>query len=455
MCGSSASLDDVFFVGNDIILASCRSSALGAISLLGFQVPLAEPLPIAVNIASYSCSNITTCRILVLKMIGDDVIYITVERDVEIAVSAAHFVPPTAATIPRRIVTLPWSDSASNFDANGYPGTSNSNNFSSSFAYFATSDFLVLTDGTQFAQIPIETMHVQDTPMTITQTSDKFLRGVFRHSYWSRGREFVHSYFTDGFCWDDSHCPSNANCVRPDCVIRQTNCTLPPPASNAVCTVAGWVISGDVILGPSAPTALGTPTAPVNGSGTVVVVVTAPTTVVGNLVITGNVSSTPVIIQLKPAAFLNVTGCVTLSGNLSIEVSSTTPSGTEISALSFQGGYCGNQTTRFDGVTVVRTGAPECEQATATPEYRPTSLAIVMSFSTAACVATTNPDGSPSFGSNYIIADGFQIWMIGPIIGGVVLIVGATILLVFLLRKKIIPAYRATMQMRKLRNQHL
>lgn len=267
--------------------------------------------------------------------------------------------------------------------------------------------------------------------------NDNRLRATWQVSQLTRGAVYSTFYYSDPICWDNSHCPTGEACIRPTCVPTANGCPAPPPVSGAICTASGWAVNGNLYIGGTgAPAAAGAPVASPGSSQTVVV--TGTTIISGNLVIQGS-NSTPIIVQIQPNSSLDISGCLSVSGStLRIVVDSSAPSGVNLTALTFAG-YCDNN-TRFDGVSVERQGAPSCEQGTATPVYRPTSIDVLLQFSQSQC----SPSPGDATGTS-----AFQLWYLGPIAGGVIAIVAIIFVAVFLCRRRVVPSLRMQAETRR------
>jgi hypothetical protein len=273
--------------------------------------------------------------------------------------------------------------------------------------------------------VPFERNFSYDV-VRVIKSADNYLRLAWYYSV-SYPSYYSLMYYTDGFCWDDTNCPdATYACLRPTCVLKGSSCPPPAPFVGAICTANGWQSNGNVELGGSSAPSSGAPQG-------------APTSISvgGTTIVNGNLGIKNVAVEIKPNASIIISGCLALSpgSTLIIEILSGDTTSVEVSPLIFKGGYCQNSTVIFESVTAKRQGAPDCEKATAQPEYRETSLSVLVSFSNSDCQTA-------------VATGGFQLWYLGPIIGGVALII---IVLLFIFRKRIIPSYRLEAQTRKLR----
>jgi hypothetical protein len=302
-----------------------------------------------------------------------------------------------------------------------------------SIAYFYNDNKIYVSDGVDFLVLGATASESYSQPRISVDSDRKF------RFYWNPRRRaandlFYRLLFTDPFCWDDSSCPPSFTCLRPQCLPVAQNCPQPPPTSTAVCSSTGWIQNGNLVIGGAGQTNTGNSTAP---AGSQVIIISSPVTISGNLVIQGS-NSTPLTIQLVSAnATISASGCLSVAGaSLLVSVGSGTSSGTNITAITFDGGYCNSNVSRFDTIVVQRDGAPTCEEAVVTPYYQTKSLDIVVQFRQDSC---SGGDTNPAVAA----ADaGFQLWIIGPIAGGIVALVIIILVIIFLLRRRIVPVHK-------------
>jgi hypothetical protein len=117
-------------------------------------------------------------------------------------------------------------------------------------------------------------------------------------------------------------------------------------------------------------------------------------------------------------------------GSLILNVTSEA-SNLNVTVITFEDGYCEGNKTRFESVRVDVEGAPPCEQTAATAEYYEKSIAVIYTVDRSGCSANATPDGL-----------GTPLWIIGPIVGGIIALLAIILIIVFLLRKRVIPSYR-------------
>jgi hypothetical protein len=199
---------------------------------------------------------------------------------------------------------------------------------------------------------------------------------------------------------------------------------LPPQPPNSVCFDGVWIVNASIVVTDRSP-----------------ITISNPIRVIGNFTISGNNATVAISITSSATTAVTIDGCVTFSGTLNVSIDSTVslpPGAVSIPIASFQG-YCGGQPTQFTSVST-NTG---CRKVTSTEAtYTDRSLVLLLNgVDDSGCRA-------PAEGANSGLST--------PIIGGIaaaaaVVVVGLIIGLVFLFRRKLIPSYRTSASLRKMR----
>jgi hypothetical protein len=248
---------------------------------------------------------------------------------------------------------------------------------------------------------------------------------------WNPRRRVLSDAFTrivhsNPFCWVDIHCPEKQACLRPQCVNRASNCVPPAPTPLSFCTTTGWAQNGNLLIDGSWQAGSNS-SAPSSAPIRTIVVISSPLQVTGNINIEGNVT-----LRLgSTSATITATGCFIVSGGSLILNVTSEASNLNVTVITFEDGYCEGNKTRFESVRVDVEGAPPCEQTAATAEYYEKSIAVIYTVDRSGCSANATPDGL-----------GTPLWIIGPIVGGIIALLAIILIIVFLLRKRVIPSYR-------------
>lgn len=199
---------------------------------------------------------------------------------------------------------------------------------------------------------------------------------------------------------------------------QATSCPLPPPTALAICVGSTWYIA-----------------ATVQPNGTFIV--PGATVINGSLILTNSTT-----IQIRGAGVVQTTGCVTFGGALEAVVDvPQTSQNVSVTLISFPAGYCGNQTSQFTNVTITSTRLQPCERGSGELVYGPRSLIVLFS------VVKTESCSVPLEGS--ALVDGLGIGAIAGITAGAVALVLLAIFGVWMLRRRVIPAYSSNRRMRK------
>lgn len=220
----------------------------------------------------------------------------------------------------------------------------------------------------------------------------------------------------DDICFDDSNCPGGGRCQDGLCVagISTATCDGLPPFQGAECLFGAWIVrpSGELT--------------PQNSSQAV----NSTTVIVGDFV-------QPVTLKFAPGGTISVTGCVVFEGsNISITLPSGQHSG-EAVLFTFENGFCRDTPSPFSNISATIDGLTECEALSISAQYERRSMAIAFQIVDAPCA-------SPGAGSPAALASagGFQIWMLGPIVGSLfaLILIIAAVLVIF--RRRIVPSLR-------------
>lgn len=103
-------------------------------------------------------------------------------------------------------------------------------------------------------------------------------------------------------------------------------CKGSPPTPNAICVDGVWISNGDVLVGGSSPTSPASPTSPSTPHSRPTLTIPGPTVINGSLTI----GPDALVIVVLPSNFsatdplLNVTGCVSIEGELQISIDKQT-----------------------------------------------------------------------------------------------------------------------------------
>jgi hypothetical protein len=203
-------------------------------------------------------------------------------------------------------------------------------------------------------------------------------------------------------------------------------CAGRQPALDAACTSSGnWFIPG------SLDTSLGDP-----------VIIGGNTTVLGNLTIPVGTGLT-----IKAGSTITVQGCVSISGDLTIDVSQNKPpvNGTIIDVLFFNSTCNSTDVPEFRRVSVVGTTAADCFVLDAQDQLSSKGLSVVFTvYSVQDC-----GKGAPSIDG----VSSSTAAIIGGVVGAVAFIgVVVTIVLLYRYREKLIPSFRLRRGLTKLKN---
>jgi hypothetical protein len=206
----------------------------------------------------------------------------------------------------------------------------------------------------------------------------------------------------------------------------QIDCVGSPPVSSAVCLNGVWVINQTITFNATAP-----------------LVIPGPTLISGSLVL-GN-SSTLIITS---GGSLTVVGCITLGGSLEATVSIPPQlSGpANVILINYPGGFCGGAPTRFSNTSITSNRALQpCEKEQAELVYGPTSLSVTLSV--VKVEGCDSNDGTASLSAGAVAG----------IVVGVLAAVAVTIGAIWILRFKVIPAYKVDSKMKDMHgaNQNL
>jgi hypothetical protein len=157
---------------------------------------------------------------------------------------------------------------------------------------------------------------------------------------------------------------------------------------------------------------------------------------------------------------LNISGCATFAGELILKLPQDYVVGAEFLVASFADGYCGPFPSSFSNVTAVVVGAsiPDCRsKVTTSASYRETSLSVLLGDTNDECEAgegNLSPLFSPGGGSTTaaIQQAGVSVAVIAGATAGVFsVVVGVILIVLFGLRRRIVPSLRIGTKFRAIR----
>lgn len=253
-------------------------------------------------------------------------------------------------------------------------------------------------------------------------------------------------------CDVDAHCGPGFQCAR-----RGLECVALPPSPAAPPTTAP-----PIALPTAAPTVVpyceGPPPSLLgSGNGTWQcvagvwtlfenVTLTGPIVIGFPVRINGSLVLTPTsTIVISNGGQINVDGCAQLGGTLVVNSSVSYLDSVEIPVLTFSGGSCNGNATLFTNVSITSTRPLHaCERESSAVSYRsPTSVAVILTVTKdPGCAASTgDPPGSGGLSTGAIIG----------IVLGVVAFTVLIIVLVWIFRGKLIPAFKAEDGLKKIK----
>lgn len=285
-----------------------------------------------------------------------------------------------------------------------------------------------MSDGVVSAAVNIDFQVGASVPI-LMQFPDSQLRAIWEHTVEIDSVDYSTTYISDPICWDHTHCPAGYGCNRPFCEAVSNNCQGAPPFPDAVCFGGRWVLAGDLSFAGN------------TGNGSVSLNVTSNATIIGSLIVYDPslpaANNTNVTINMSSNSSILVQGCVSLQGSsLAVTLDPTVQSGTNITFIKFDAGVCQGGTSEVDTVTAIRPGAPECESTIATPAYEQTALVVLLTFDNTRCGVSGGIQ--------------FELWWLGPIVGGAVFIIALIIIIIWCCRRRTIPIYAATQRMKRI-----
>lgn len=212
--------------------------------------------------------------------------------------------------------------------------------------------------------------------------------------------------------------------TRLPCKLLPWNCSGTQPRANAPCVSPGvWFLSGSVVITPTAP-----------------ITITGNTTVQGNLTVPLGTT-----ITVRVGSVVTVDGCVTISGNLVVDASGRTISnGSQIDLINFNSSC--NGTTDFTSVTVSGATLAKCQSVSANDVLSTKGLSLVFQVT-----ETPNCDGTPGTTVPGGESNNQTAIIAGSIAGAVLFLFIVGFILLYVFRARIIPSYRMTSRMRKIR----
>lgn len=162
----------------------------------------------------------------------------------------------------------------------------------------------------------------------------------------------------------------------------------------------------------------------------------------GNLEVPGGTTITVAI-----GVVLSVEGYVEINdGNLVLDASSrpTIVHGSEVEVIKFNNGsVCSGSVSGFANVTVVGATNDRCKRVQASNSVTPQALSVVFEV-----VDVANCDGSPP-SSSALDSNTMTAIIAGSVVGAVVLVAIIAIAVIFIFRRKIVPAHSEEMRHRK------
>lgn len=171
--------------------------------------------------------------------------------------------------------------------------------------------------------------------------------------------------------------------------------------------------------------------------------ITGDTTVQGNLDVPSGTTITVAI-----GVVLSVQGCAAISdGNLVVDASAqpTIVNGSIVEVIKFNGNStCGGMVSGFANVTVIgATTSDPCKRVQGSNSVTSRTLSVIFEV-----VSVPNCDGAPSSaGTDSNITTTAII--AGSVVGAVVLVAIIAIVVIFVFRRKIVPAHSEEMRQRK------
>lgn len=218
----------------------------------------------------------------------------------------------------------------------------------------------------------------------------------------------------------DSRCPSGFVCQNMTCEaldaspaivsapIAIVSCPLPPPAANAVCINGTYVIVGNFSVA----------TGSVN--------VSVP------LVVNGSLQLGPgATLVFQTGGTITVSDCIQLGGELVVTLPTPTQSvSSSVGLITFDGGYCNGERTRFMATNITFQDAPTCARTSNNVIYGERLISLAFTFDTSSCAP-----------SEAAVVGGLSAGAIAGITVAAVVLVAAVIALVlfFKFRGKIAP----------------